>query len=226
MDVAPEVKQVKVVDVVKGEASVDVTEAETVPEVASITETTKQVEQQVKEIEVKQSEAAVEVKQETKEPEQTLTDDELIEKQIREERAARRKAAAERLVKEQQQLVEQIEAASRALIGDAELPESERLRLTEERNRLEQDRLTCDMDSMIRQHQMEEDRLEKEAEEQLERKMEERRLRRLEEAEKIRKELEEQERQRALERERKREELERLRKEEETKVNVIVSMRL
>nr|CAH0104355.1 unnamed protein product [Daphnia galeata] len=137
-----------------------------------------------------------------------LSEDELIEKQIEEEKRNRRREAAERLLREQ----EQKWASGQS--GDTGAKESRH----EERVRLEQAQLQQDVDEHIRKQKQVEDGIQREAEEakiqEQKQKEEERRLR-LEEAEKVRKEVEKQERIRAEEKEKKRLEAERIRREEE-----------
>ncbi|XP_046632684.1 titin homolog isoform X7 [Daphnia pulicaria] len=140
--------------------------------------------------------------------ERPLTEDELIEKQIEEEKRNRRREAAERLLREQEQKWASEQSGN----------EGVKEHRHDEKIRLEQAEMQQAVDEHIRKHKQEEEIIQREADEervQQQRQKEEERRIRLEEAEKIRKEVEIQERLRREEKERKQLEAERIRREEE-----------
>ena len=147
-----------------------------------------------------------------------LTEDERIQKQIDEEKMARRKEAAERLLREQE-----VKWMAEQAAQPAQEPSSSSRH--EERLRLEQAQLHQTVEEHIRKQQQEEEQIQRdvEAEENRAKKQKEEELRvRLEEAEKMRKELEVQERLRQEEKEKREEEAERIRKEKETEERILM----
>ena len=147
-----------------------------------------------------------------------LTEDERIQKQIDEEKMARRKEAAERLLREQE-----VKWMAEQAAQPAQEPSSSSRH--EERLRLEQAQLHQTVEEHIRKQQQEEEQIQRdvEAEENRAKKQKEEELRvRLEEAEKVRKELEVQERLRQEEKEKREEEAERIRKEKETEERILM----